>query len=135
MNARPHHQLKLFPRPPELPWFPREEIEFAVDNAVLNEREDGVFETRIRRQGREPYEFVDEIGAAQSLGTGTAEVLQIETFPHLGTTVLLPHPLEFGEIFFGHHTAALMGTTLAGGGAMMVRSLDAHRSNASRFSV
>ena len=102
---------------------------------MLNEREERISETHILRQDCESYKFMDEIGAAQSLRTGKRTGLEIEIFLQHRTAIPLPHPLQFGEIFFGHHTAALMGTTLAGGGAMMVRSLDAHRSNASRFSV
>src|SRR5262245_6532186 len=102
---------------------------------MLNEREERISETHILRQGCKSYKFMDEIGAAQSLRTGKRTRLEIEIFLQHGTAVPLPHPLQFGKIFLGHHTTALMGTTLAGGGSMIARSLDAQRSNASRFSA
>src|SRR5215813_2030900 len=102
---------------------------------MLNEREERISETHILRQDCESYKFMDEIGAAQSLRTEKRTGLEIEIFLHHRTAVLLPHPFQFGKIFLGHHTTALMGTTLAGGGVTMSRSLLAQRSNASRFSA
>ena len=49
MNGRAHQQVELFLPFPAVRRLPRQEIEFAVDDAVLNEREESILEARIPR--------------------------------------------------------------------------------------
>src|SRR5262249_47532 len=69
MNGRAHQQVELFLPLPAGLRFPRPEIEFSGDGAVLNQRDESISETHILRHDREPHEFLDEIRSPQCLGT------------------------------------------------------------------
>src|SRR5262245_59356952 len=137
MNVNACLSLKLVFPPGYMRLIPRQELEIAADDAVLNEREQGIYEPHILRQHRESLKFLDKIGPAQCfspLQLGLSR--EVENHAQTVVSVPLPQPVQLGEIV-GHHTALAVSkeTTLAGGGVTMSRSLLAQRSNASRFSA